>query len=108
VQPPYLDFAGKVITVFINSGALVFSEQPGWTLDNPRFEEQLGRIFLVGKSVGQQHANPPWHHGAVVNIPWEAVSYYLVFDSVEAYREATGRYRPEGPKPGWFGRRSRP
>jgi hypothetical protein len=106
VQQPLVSFEGKVVTVFINSGAMEFSEQLGWSLVSPRFEEQMGRTFLVGKTIAEYRGGIPWHFGATVNIPWETVHYYLVFDSIEDYHDAAGRYRAEGPKPGWFGRRA--
>lgn len=104
MQSTDLSFEGKVVTVFIKSGEVIFSDQVGWTLDAPIFQEQMGRVFLVGKTIAEYRGGTPWHHGATVNIPWELVDYYLVFDSIEAYHDAAGRYRAEGPKPGWFGR----
>jgi len=113
VEPPELSFAGKVVTVFINTGALIFSEQPGWTLASPRLEEQLGRKFLVGETIAEHREEPYWHQGATVNIPWGSVSYYLVFESIEAYRESAARHRARAPepaarpRPGWFGKGNR-
>lgn len=105
MQEPLDRFEGKVVTVFINSGALEFTEQLGWSLVHPRFEDQMGRMFLVGKTIAEYRGGIPWYAEATVNIPWEAVHYYLVFDSIEDYHDAAGRFRAEGPKPGWFGRR---
>ena len=106
--PTDLNFAGKIVTVFLNSGPVVFAEQPGWTLENPRFEDQMGRIFLVGNSIAEYRGGPPWHLNASINISWESVVYYLVFESIEDYHDAAGRYRAEGPKPGWLARRVKP
>ncbi len=98
-----MNFEGRVVVVYVNSGGLFRSGQTGWTLDSPRFEEQLGRTFLVGRAIADQPDIPTWHHGASINIPWESVSYYYVFDSIEAYREAVARSR-SGARRTWFTR----
>ncbi len=102
-----LNFAGKVVTVYIRIGSLILSEQPSWTLDSPRIEEQLGRTFLVGKAISDPDASPAWYHGASINIPWESVSHYIVFNSNEAFHAANSRHRDGVPKPRWFGRSRR-
>lgn len=107
MQEPDLSFEGKVVTVFINSGVRAFSEQLGWSLDGPKTQEQAGRLFLVGRTIAEYRGGTPWHHGATVHIPWDSVHYYLVFDSIEAYHDAAGRYREEGPMPGWFARKAK-
>lgn len=107
MQAQDLSFEGMVITVFINSGAVSFSEQLGWSLESPQFEEQMGRTFLVGKAIAEFQGGRSWSSGATVHIPWESVFYYLAFDSIEDYHDAASRYRAEGPKPAWFGRRGK-
>lgn len=66
--------------------------------------EKGGREFLVGESVSAHVAGPPWHQGATVHIAWDQVSHYVVFESVDAYREAAGRYRGEQTRGKWLGK----
>ncbi len=100
-----VDLNGKVITVFLHVGSVLFPDQPGWTLESPRFEEQQGRLFLIGAAVAANEEAGAWYQNTTVNLSWDAVTHYLVYDSVNAYREAMSRAQVPKPKARWFGRR---
>jgi hypothetical protein len=99
------DFTGKVVTVYLNVATVLYREQPGWTLESPRFEEQEGRLFLVGLAVCWDDAWGAWYRGATVHVSWESVTHYLVFETAEAHHRAVSQYRAHRPKRNWFGRR---
>ena len=102
------DFAGKIVVVYLDVGVAMFPSQPGWTLESPRFEEQHGRLFLVGSSASADPTTGTWHRGTTVHVSWASVTHYLVYESVESYRQAMGQFyaqRPKPAKPGWFGSR---
>lgn len=73
------EFAGKI--VYLTTGARGEGGE-GLILDSPRFERQCGRMFLVG-IIPEQTAN--WISGISAAIAWDAVSQYLVFDSMDDY-----------------------
>jgi hypothetical protein len=97
-EPRTIDFAGKVVHVYVKVGALSSTEVVQIALLSPRFEEQAGRVCLVGNSAGDE-SNSPWHSKARVCILWEFVSGYLLFDSLELYRAALTSLIPQ-PDPG--------
>lgn len=74
-----MDFSKKVVCVYTQTYSLAL-----WS---PSLEEQAGRVFLVGKGVGDA-SNPPWFADGVAAIPWDLVTCYLVFESEESYHEA--------------------
>jgi hypothetical protein len=101
------NFHGKVVVAYLRSEG-AFGGQNGWTLESPYLEEQLGRTFLVGKPIARPQDPPPWYEGATLHIPWESISHYLVYESVEACRRAMSRHGDQPPgNAGWFGRRGK-
>jgi len=74
-----MDFGKKVVHVYTASYQLAL-----WS---PVLEGQSGRLFLVGKSVNDA-SKTPWYAEAVVCVPWDAVTCYLVFEAEESYQEA--------------------
>ena len=73
-----LGFAGKVVSFGIKEDTLA--------IINPEFKYQNGRLFLVG-SIPKGETNNDWAEGRPCGIAWDAVTEYIVFDSVEQYIE---------------------
>ena len=74
------DFTNKVVSVSIAG------EDDGRCLEHPSWEIQGGRLFLVG-AVPRGGSTNDWCGGIPSAVAWEAVTDYLVFDSVEHYLE---------------------
>ena len=102
------DFTGKVITVICEGGSVFRPDPSGWTIEHPRFEEQQGRLFLVGTPISPYPSTNSWFDGATtVSISWSSVSQYVVFDSIESFRESVGKQLVQQPKTSWWGGRNR-
>lgn len=69
------DFTGKVVKIYTN---VPDTDWRWWTLDEPRFELQHGRLFLVGKLTDPNPGGSYWGRHMVACIPWETVQFYLV------------------------------
>ena len=89
------DFAGKVVLVQLASNL------GQWAFPEPVFEMQGGQLFLVGKPIPGEGL---WTRQMTFCIPWRAIGYYLVFDSIEAYwsfKEVPGTNRLKNRR-GWL------
>jgi hypothetical protein len=69
---------GKVLSV------LCTGEDTGQLIRNPSFEEQGGRLFLVGL-VPEEASHDNWMEGLYCAIAWDTVQDYVVFDSMSDY-----------------------
>jgi hypothetical protein len=83
------DFTKKVVSVSIPG------EEDARCLEHPRWEEQGGRLFLVG-TVPHGCSTNDWCGGIAGAVAWGAVTDYMIFDSVEQYLERLRVY--EGKK----------
>jgi hypothetical protein len=83
------DFTKKVVSVSIPG------EEDARCLQHPRWEEQGGRLFLVG-TVPHGCSTNDWSRGIVGAVAWKSVTDYMVFDSSEQYVERLRVY--EGKK----------
>ena len=72
VQP---DFTGQVVKVCTN---FPDSDWRWWTLDEPRFELQHGRVFLVGRLTDRTLDGTFWGLRTTACVPWETVQFYMV------------------------------
>ncbi len=72
------DFKNK--TVLFQMTNLEFDN----TIQNPSFEMQHGRLFLVGKIVEGSSQND-WLSGLTASVAWDHVQGYVIFDSPEDY-----------------------
>ena len=72
------DFSMKVVTFGI------VGDDHGYAVENPRFEIQAGRLFLVG-TVPPGGSTRDWSEGALIGVAWDKVTDYLVFDSAKDY-----------------------
>ena len=67
------NFEGKAVT-------FSYLECSEFTIFNPYFEEQAGRVFVVGESLEEGI-----REGKVNAIAWDQVVSYTVYDSKEEY-----------------------
>jgi hypothetical protein len=86
-EPRLPDFGDKLVMIIFN--------RPGEdhaVIQNPRFEEQGGRLFLVGAiPVGVI----PGFDDLPAAFAWEDVEQYIVFQSVEQYIQCGQQYMAE-------------
>ena len=54
------------------------------TIQDPIFEMQNDRLFLVGKIVEGSSQND-WLSGLTISIAWEHIQGYVIFDSPQDY-----------------------
>jgi len=101
-EPELPDFGGKLVMVIFN--------RPGedhTVIQNPRFDKQGGRLFLVGTiPVGVI----PGFDGLPAAVAWENVEQYTLLESVEqyiqcgqAYMTALRKFGSAAPQ-SWFSR----
>lgn len=74
------DFAGMLLSIICNS------ERGGQLIYSPWFENQAGRIFLVG-TIPNDVAPDEWMEGLSTAIAWDSVQDYVVFDSIDEYKK---------------------
>jgi hypothetical protein len=76
-KEPY--FIGKVVSFSTSESTLA--------INNPKFEKQKNRLFVVG-SVPKGATKNNWAESRPCAIAWDAVVDYMVFDSIEQYNES--------------------
>jgi hypothetical protein len=91
------DFRGKVVVIYLRP-----SERATWALLGPTFEQQGGRLHLVGKPLADA-IEGNWANEATVCVPWGEVAYYLVFKTAADYHDAVNRFEAVQPGRKWFG-----
>ncbi len=74
------DFAGKVVLLYLT----YTSDDRGIVLEDPVFQAQGDRLFLVGR-IAEGTSPNDWVAGSMSGVAWESVDQYLVFDSLEDY-----------------------
>ena len=80
MKKPLPDFSRKLVSVSLAG------EDDGRAVECPQWEMQGGRLFLVG-TVPRGGSTRDWCEGVVSAVAWDQVTDYLVFDSVDHYRE---------------------
>ena len=80
------DFHGKVVTFYSAN----VDPECAVTLVTPSFNEQAGRLFVVGKVV--PHQPPNWADGLKSAVAWDQVNSYVVFDSLDEYQARVSSY----------------
>lgn len=80
------DFRGKVIAVYYMSKSL----PDVGALEEPTFERQGGRLFLVGR-VPRGVGEGDWNAGLMTYIAWDCIAEYTVFLSVEEFHRRMGK-----------------
>jgi hypothetical protein len=82
------DFTGMIVRVFCAE----LDEHWKWlTLDEPSFERQHGRIFLVGKlSEPIPFQRDWWGRNVRVCLPWDEIKYYHTERIPDRYQRKAG------------------
>lgn len=78
------DFSGKCVSITTIDG----EDSSNIDVFNPVFENQVGRIFLKGRSP-KGSTESGWVEGKEVAIAWDRVSDYFVFDSQSDFEKAS-------------------
>ena len=78
IMEPTPDFKGKTVSFSTAESTLAIVE--------PTFETQGGRLFVVGTIPAKASTND-WAEGRLSAVAWDAVTDYIVFDSVDQYVE---------------------
>jgi hypothetical protein len=81
--------AGKVLSV------LCTGEDTGQLIYDPCFQEQGGRLFMVG-TVPKEASRDNWMEGLPCAIAWDTVQDYVIFASMDDYIA-----RLEAPRKRW-------
>ena len=81
MQENYPDFSGKVLSITIKDDTI------NRDLINPHFENQAGRIFIIG-TVPKGATESDWVEGCQSAVAWDRITDYFIFDSLEAYDKA--------------------
>ncbi len=71
---------------FTNKTVSFSTEDSTLAVNSPRFEIQGGRLFVVG-TIPKGAATCDWAENRPCAVAWDAVTDYIVFDSVEQYIE---------------------
>lgn len=74
------DFLNKLVSLYLTNA----TEERGVVLDNPTFELQGGRLFLIG-NIAEGTTENDWAAGIPSAVAWDRVEQYLIFDSLEDY-----------------------
>jgi hypothetical protein len=72
IQPDFSSQVVKVCTRFPDT------DWRWWTLDEPRFEMQYGRLFLVGRLTDHKRDGTFWGRHTTACIPWDEIAFYMV------------------------------
>ena len=87
------NFDGKCLHVYTSN-----AQSGAYFIENPYFESQAGRLFLVGR-ISTAYDEKVWARGRVTCIAWDRVEQYHVYDSVDEWRQALAAWRKLNPKP---------
>ncbi len=75
------DFSGKCISITIKDDSLSHD------LNNPHFELQGGRLFVVG-TVPEGATKSNWVVNCQSGVAWDRVTDYFIFENLESYKKA--------------------
>jgi hypothetical protein len=71
----YPDFAGKVVKVLLPG---IGKSGEWWSFEEPEFETQGGRLFLVGKLTNPTPGGTFWAEKMTAAAAWDSVAFYTV------------------------------
>jgi hypothetical protein len=80
---------GKILGIVLANA----SEQTGLiVLEDAKLETQAGRDFVTGTI--PDVASETWVHGLRSAVAWDAIGYYVVFDSKDQYKKRVAMTKP--------------
>ena len=74
------DFSGKCISM------MLIDESHSHDLNNPHFEYQGGRLFIIG-TIPEIATTSGWSGNQIGGVAWDRVRDYVIFENFEAYLE---------------------
>jgi hypothetical protein len=80
------DFSKKLVSLGL------IGDVESYALDRPVWENQGGRLFLIGK-VPRGASTRDWCEGLIASVAWDRVTDYLIFDSAKHYRKQLAIYK---------------
>ena len=85
------DFKGKIVTFYCAN----IPPEYATSLVSPSFEQQAGRLFVVGNSA--THLRSHWDDGLYSAVAWDQVASYVVFESLDEYQTRVQTHSNDGP-----------
>jgi len=77
---PFPDLQDKIVLIYLANQC----DEHNVVLENPRFEQQGDKLFIVGEFAEGTTAND-WAAGIHTAVAWSNVEQYLVFNSLDEY-----------------------
>jgi hypothetical protein len=74
------DFSGKCISM------MLIDESHSHDLNDPHFEYQGGRLFIVG-TIPEIATESGWSGNQIGGVAWDRVRDYVLFENLESYIE---------------------
>ena len=81
------DFTGQVVKVLIEGPD---KKWQWWSLDEPRFERQHDRLFLVGGLTDPDPSKSFWGRKVRAHLAWDSVRYYQTETIVDRQQRKFG------------------
>jgi hypothetical protein len=80
------DFTGKVVKIMVDSA----DGWRWWSLNEPRFERQHGRLFLVGGLTDPDPSKPFWGRNVRLSVGWDRISLFYTEAIVDRQQRKFG------------------
>jgi len=75
------DFTGKCVSM------MLIDETHSHDLNNPHFEYQGGRLFIIG-TIPESATDSGWSGNQIGAVAWDRVRDYVLFENIETYIKA--------------------
>lgn len=85
------DLTQKIVLVYLSNR----SSEDSVVIENPIFQVQGDKIFLVGR-IAEGTTPNDWASGVATAICWESIEQYMVFDSLQDYMDRVARSYTDG------------
>jgi hypothetical protein len=84
------NFSGKIVALYLANASRGI--QDGIVLEYAEFKSMGGRLFLIGRS--PEIEGMEWVSHLQGAVAWDSVQHYLIFDSVDDYRQRMAKDKP--------------
>lgn len=74
------DWSGKCVSM------MLIDESHSHDLNNPHFEYQGGRLFIIG-TIPENATDSGWSSNQIGGVAWDRVRDYVLFENIESYVE---------------------
>ena len=75
------NFSGKCISM------MLIDESHSHDLNNPHFEYQGGRLFIIG-TIPEIATDSGWSANKTGGVAWDRVRDYVLFENIDSYTQA--------------------